>query len=44
MLLLVLSFSGGGTRAAAFYFGVLEELRDVTIQVDGQQRPHPPYR
>ena len=29
--LLVLTFSGGGTRAAAFAFGVLEELRRTPI-------------
>jgi len=30
-LLLVVAFSGGGTRAAAFSFGVLEELRRTTV-------------
>jgi NTE family protein len=30
-ILLVLSFSGGGTRAAAFAFGVLEALRDSSL-------------
>ncbi|MBS0455990.1 MAG: patatin-like phospholipase family protein [Proteobacteria bacterium] len=34
----VLAFSGGGTRAAAFSYGVLESLRDTTILVDGKQR------
>jgi NTE family protein len=29
--LVVLAFSGGGTRAAAFSFGVLETLRDIQI-------------
>lgn len=36
--LFVLSFSGGGTRAAAFSYGLLEELRRIEISVDGQQR------
>ena len=29
--LLILAFSGGGTRAAAFSYGVLEALRDVEV-------------
>ena len=33
----ILAFSGGGTRAAAMAYGVLEELRDTAIPVDGQQ-------
>jgi len=32
----VLAFSGGGTRAAAFSYGVLEKLRDTVVTVDGQ--------
>ncbi len=36
--LFVLSFSGGGTRAAAFSYGVLEKLRRTEIVVDGQRR------
>src|SRR5512139_161214 len=36
--LFVLSFSGGGTRAAAFSYGVLEELRRTEIVNGGQRR------
>jgi NTE family protein len=32
----VLAFSGGGTRAAAFSYGVLEKLRDTDVPLDGQ--------
>jgi len=37
--LLVLTFSGGGTRAAAFSFGVLEELRRTVVHTAGRAHP-----
>jgi NTE family protein len=37
-IVLILAFSGGGTRAAAFSYGVLQELRDTTVVVDGKPR------
>jgi len=37
-LALVLTFSGGGTRAAAFAYGVLAALRDVEVEFDGKRR------
>ena len=33
---LTLAFSGGGTRAAAFAYGVMEELRDTQFSLDGE--------
>lgn len=36
-LVLALAFSGGGTRAAAFAYGVLEELRDVKLPRNGNR-------
>jgi NTE family protein len=33
-LFVVLAFSGGGTRAAAFSYGVLRQLRDITFHVN----------
>jgi len=37
-LLLILTFSGGGTRAAALSYGILQALADTQIAVDGKQR------
>jgi NTE family protein len=36
--MLILAFSGGGTRAAAFAYGVMQELRDTQFVVDGQEQ------
>lgn len=35
---LMLAFSGGGTRAAAFACGVLQELRDTGVLIEGEPR------
>ena len=37
-VLLFLTFSGGGTRAAAFAYGVLEELRRTEVTINGKPR------
>lgn len=37
-LLLLLTFSGGGTRAAAFSYGVLEALADTEVSINGETR------
>ena len=37
-LLLILAISGGGTRAAALGYGVLEELRRTEVTLGGQKR------
>lgn len=37
-LLIILALSGGGTRAAAFSYGVMQSLRDTEIEIKGQHR------
>lgn len=34
---LIVAFSGGGTRAAALAYGVLEEMRDTGVVIDGHR-------
>src|SRR5579864_7452135 len=38
-LLLMLAFSGGGTRAAALSYSVLEELKKTEVGAPGNQHP-----
>lgn len=37
-LFVVVAFSGGGTRAAALSYGVLQKLRDTKIEWEGKQK------
>ena len=37
-ILLALTFSGGGTRAAAFSYGVLQELAETPVVIEGRER------
>ena len=37
-LFFLLAFSGGGTRAAAFSYGVLEAFRDIEVRLDGNKQ------
>jgi len=37
-LFVCLMFSGGGTRAAALSYGIMEMLRDTTVRVDGADK------
>jgi NTE family protein len=37
-LAFAVTFSGGGTRAAAFAYGVLAALRDIEVEFDGSRR------
>jgi NTE family protein len=37
-LAFTMTFSGGGTRAAAFAYGVLAALRDIEVEFDGRPR------
>lgn len=37
-IIFLMAFSGGGTRAASFSYGLLESLRDTTYEADGRTR------
>ena len=37
-LILAVAFSGGGTRAAALSYGVMQELRDTRVQMNGSEQ------
>jgi len=37
-LFVILTFSGGGTRAAALAYGVMKQLRGTQVRVDGEPR------
>jgi NTE family protein len=37
-LLFILTFSGGGTRAAAFSYGVLKALSEIQVSIEGETR------
>jgi len=37
-VLVIVTFSGGGTRAASLAYGTLETLRDVTLKIGGRDR------
>jgi NTE family protein len=37
-VLVILTLSGGGTRAAALAYGTMEALRDVTVKMGGRRR------
>ncbi|MDM0109783.1 patatin-like phospholipase family protein [Variovorax sp. J22R24] len=37
-LILAVAFSGGGTRAAALSYGVMQELRDTHVQMNGKDQ------
>jgi NTE family protein len=37
-LFVCLMFSGGGTRAAALSYGIMEALRDTVVRVDGREK------